>query len=128
MSEINYKIFIEDIVSNAFIEKLKKENCEFLSFDEIEDYGKKAISLMHSKGLNATLVLSRDLTSNFFEKYSEFFEEKVVDGLSGVQLKDNVCVNDLINEFRGHLPIDMLVAFLNTGKIKEDNPEKDIEK
>ncbi len=45
--------------------------------------------------------------------YSEFFEEMEQNGKRGIKLTDDKEVEDLIQQFRGYLALDVLLAFMN---------------
>lgn len=108
-----FYIGIEDLAANALIEALKKGKKRFLTYMEIENYGAEVIQILSAKGEKAILVLSRESTTALYRNYSEFFEEKEIDGNAGISLKDEKEIDDLIEQFRGYLALDVLLAFVN---------------
>lgn len=56
-------------------------------YKEIENYGSKVVELLNEKGEKAVLILSRKSTNALFRNYSDFFEEKSVNGEMGIELK-----------------------------------------
>lgn len=115
-----FHIDIEDLVANAFIESLKiNSDKRFITYEEIEKYRNKVMQILKDKGEKAVLILSRDNTNAFFRNYSEFFEECANKaGLLGIRLKEDKKVIDLIQQFRGYLAIDVLLAFVDKESVK----------
>ena len=87
---MTYRIELEDLLANAFIEKLKLDDSDrFIYYKEIDHYGEEMIKSIHEKGENAELYLSRDNTNNVLKKYCNYFRE-TVDGIilkSDIELK-----------------------------------------
>lgn len=111
---MDFAIYIEDLAANAFIQILTKdEHTRFLTYSEIENYGKCVVRSLSTKNTKAILVLSRDMTNEMLRDYSEFFAEIKKDGKTGLELKENKSVTDLINQFRGYLSLDLLLAFVS---------------
>jgi hypothetical protein len=108
-----FYIKLEDLAANAFIQSLKINNTRFLTFMEIESYGKKVIKHLQEHGKDAILILSRNDTNMMFQEYNDFFEEHEENGRKGIQLKTNITLDDLIQQFHGYLPLDVLYAFIN---------------
>ena len=120
---MNYKISLEDLVANLFIENFKNNDIRrFLTYSEIEDYGKKVTKNINKTNDTVILELSRARTNQMLQKYSEFFEEKNINKHLGIALKETKNINDLINEFRGYLTLKLLKCFiLNWGKYGFEN-------
>lgn len=108
-----YYIGIEDLVANALIEKISNSDVRFISYQEIESYGAKVVEVLGNKREKAILIFSRESTSMFLRDYSDYFEETDNGHILGIKLKDNVKIEELISEFRGYLPLDVLLAFLD---------------
>jgi len=106
-------IGIEDLAANALIEILNYNNKKFVSFKELENYGSRVVTILSEKGEKAILILSRENTDALFRNYSNFFEEKNVEGICGIALKENITVEDLEDAFRGYLSLDVLIAFMD---------------
>ena len=108
-----FYIGIEDLAANAMIELLKKGEKRFLTYNEIEMYGAEVVQILKENGEKAVLILSRENTDTLFTNYSEFFEEKEQNGKNGIKLKAEKKVDDLIQQFRGYLALDVLLAFMD---------------
>ena len=115
---MSFYIGIEDLAANALIESMNKGNKTFFTYKEIEEYGSKVIQLLISQNEKAVLILSRNNTDAMFRNYSRYFEEDTVDGASGIRLKDEIGVDDLIEEFRGYLALDVLMAFIKAASVR----------
>lgn len=113
-----FYIGIEDLAANAMIEILEKGGVPFLTYEEIEKYGSEVIQILNEKGEKAVLILSRDSTNALFRNYSEYFEERVEQGLKGISLRADKKLEDLIEQFRGYLALDVLMAFVNERSIQ----------
>lgn len=110
---MNYRISLEDLVANLFIENFKNNDIRrFLTYSEIEDYGKKVTKNINKTNDSVVLELSRVRTNQMLQNYSEFFEEKNINKHLGIALKETKNINDLINEFRGYLTLKLLKCFI----------------
>lgn len=108
-----FYIGIEDLAANALIELLQKKQQNYITYDELEQYGAQVVRLLSEQGEKAVLLLSRDNTNALFRDYSDFFEEEELENGMGIKLKDGKGVNDLIIQFRGYLALDVLMALVN---------------
>ncbi len=116
---MDFYIGIEDLVSNALIEMLNKDDTKrFISYRKLEEYGARVIQILENKGKKAILILSRNNTDALFRNYSEFFLEKEEDGYRGIYLKDNKSVDDLIEKFTGYLSTDILLALADKDSVQ----------
>ena len=113
-----FYIGIEDLAANALIEVLKKTDKRFLTYHELESYGSEVVQILKENGEKAVLILSRDNTDALFRNYSDFFEESEQDGKLGISLKSEKRTEDLIQQFRGYLALDVLLAFMNERSIQ----------
>lgn len=113
-----FYIGIEDLAANALIEALEKGHTPFLTYSEIENYGAEVIHILNKQKEKAVLILSRDNTNAFFRNYSEYFEERIENGVSGIALQEGKDAEDLIEQFRGYLALDVLMAFVNEKSIQ----------
>ena len=113
-----FYIGIEDLAANAMIEMLKKGGQRFLTYNEIEMYGAEVVQILRENKEKAVLILSRENTDALFRSYSEFFEESEQYGKKGIKLKENKEVEDLIQQFRGYLALDVLLAFMNQRSVQ----------
>ena len=64
------------------------------------------------------MILSRESTNALFRNYSDFFQEKSQNGERGIELKRDVTLEKLINQFRGYLALDVLMAFVNENSVQ----------
>lgn len=110
-----FYIGIEDLAANALIELLRTDETKrFVTYGEVEEYGNAVVRVLQKQGEKAVLILSRNNTDTFFRDYSEFFEEhKGENGALGIRLRDEKKITDLIQQFRGYLALDVLLAFVN---------------
>ncbi|MCI9237913.1 hypothetical protein AALA13_09395 [Lachnospiraceae bacterium 50-23] len=113
-----FYIGIEDLAANAMIEMLKKGKRRFLTYSEIEMYGAEVVQILEENGEKAILILSRENTNALFRNYFEFFEEGEEDGKRGIRLKSGKEVEDLIQQFRGYLALDVLLAFMDQRSVQ----------
>lgn len=113
-----FYIGIEDLAANALIESMRRADKVFLTYKEIENYGSRVVELLNEKGEKAVLILSRDSTNALFRNYSDFFEERNINGEMGVALREGVTLEKLINQFRGYLALDVLMAFVNETSVQ----------
>ncbi len=106
------RIYIEDLIPNAFIAYLTNSNpknlCRKLSLNKIEKFGNEIIYSLRLKGKFAVLILSRDLTNDFFSKYYDWFR---LNDDGTVELDDYVTIDNLIDRFTGYLSVDLLIEF-----------------
>ena len=107
-----YNIKIEDLAPNALIKAVQMGK-NFLTFREVEEYGARVVANLNKKSEGAVLLLSRDRTEEFWEEYAAFFQKKCVDGEQGIEVKEGITVEDLIERFRGYLALDVLMAFVD---------------
>lgn len=110
---MSFFIGIEDLAANALIEVFSALKRRFLSYGEIEAYGNKVLEILNTGDEKAVLILSRSSTSAMYSDYSEFFEERLVDGERGIYLREEKDDKDLIANFRGYLPLSVLLAFVD---------------
>ena len=106
------RIYIEDLVANAFIAYLTNSNPKNynrkLSLSKIEKYGNEVVYNLRLKEKFATLILSRDLTNEFLSRYYEWFR---LQDDNMIVLDDHVTIDDLIDNFTGYLSLDLLIEF-----------------
>ena len=114
-----FYIGIEDLAANALIELLQQEEKrDFITYDELENYGTQVVKILSEKGEKAVLLLSRDHTNAMFRDYSDFFEEVSLDGKLGIRLKEGKDRKALIIQFRGYLALDVLRALVDERSVK----------
>lgn len=113
-----FYIGIEDLAANALIEAFEKGQKRFVTYEEIESYGSEVVRLLNESGEKAILILSRESTNALFRNYSEYFVEKETELGVGIELNEDKAVDDLIEQFRGYLALDVLMAFVNESTVK----------
>lgn len=104
-------IGIEDLAANALILLFKRKGIDFVSFEELTNYGTKVIEILNKKGEKAVLIYSKDITNALERNSSNYFKTFIREQKQYIKLKNSVTVEDLIKKYRSHLSIDMLVAY-----------------
>ena len=106
------RLYIDDLIPNAFIAYLQHTNPKNLdrklSLHQIEKFGNEVVESLKRKKVDIALILSRDLTNEFFSKFYDWFRLQD-DGF--VVLDDIVTIDELIENFTGYLPYDLLIEF-----------------
>ena len=97
---------------------MKKSGRRFISYADLEEYGAIVVDILLKKGEKAILILSRESTCELFRNYSDFFEERIQNGVKGIYLNDKKSVDDLIDGFRGYISLDLLLAFVDNRSTK----------
>ena len=103
-------IGIEDLAANALISILSRKqevsaSRIFIRFSVLLDYGMAVVKKLTAKGEEATLIYDRESNSMLFRDYSDFFERKAdAQGYAGIQLKEGICVADIVKRFIGQIP------------------------
>lgn len=113
-------IGIEDLVANALIELVERENKRIVRFKELEKYGAMVVKCLSDQNEEAILVLSKERTNVFLHDYHDYFElvfnEEGID--EGIRLKEDVTIEQLWDTFRGYLTADVMLAFMNDDAIQ----------
>lgn len=104
-----YYIGMDDVIANAFIESIKQNGNRFLTYKQIDDYGNKVADLIRK---DSDVFVDKSNTDIVLTDYADFFSEQTIDGALGIELKREKSISDLINQFRGYLPLDVLRAFV----------------
>ncbi len=114
---MGYKVKLVDCAANAFISKLEgtRDTFGFMSYSVLEDYGRKVVEDMRGRGLEAETTFSRDETDELFYRNEEFFSPATLGGENGIALKAGTTKSMLIHEFRGYLPLDLLLSYCSVG-------------
>ena len=116
-SIMSYYIGIEDLAANALIEILSRYDKRFVSYKDLEEYGAEVFRILREKDEKVVFILSRDRTNDMFRNYSDIFFETKHDLNLGIELKNSVTVDELIEKFRGYLAWDVLLAFVNESSL-----------
>ena len=110
-----YFIAIEDLFENALINKMIGDD-NFISYKELREYGARVVSILSEEGEKAVLVLSREKTAHMLSDYSKYLEEREEEGSKGIGLKADVEIEELIDEIRGYMPLEVMMAFIKAVK------------
>jgi hypothetical protein len=109
-----FYIHIEDLAANALIELLNQDlSKRFVSYMDLEKYGAAVVKILDAQNEKAVLLLSRNSTNVFLHDYSDYFTETTRKGKLGICLREGKTQKDLIQQFRGYLAVDVLLAFMN---------------
>ena len=109
-------IRIEDLVANALIENMRRNNKREISFIELNKYGDNIVKWwLINKSVRTAVLSSREYTNILIDEYSGFFEIFYdANNKSYVRLKEDKALEDLIKAFRGYLSLDMLYSFIES--------------
>lgn len=110
-------IGIEDLVANALIELVEKSEKREVLFRELDNYGAEVVKYLNDKNEQAVLILSKERTSNFLYDYSDYFELFTNGIEEGIRLKQDISADLLWERFRGHLSVNVMLAFMNQNTI-----------
>lgn len=106
-------IGIEDLAANALIRLLSQpqkdgKTLRFVRFSTLLDYGMAVVEKLNKKKKPTTLIYNRESNSRIFRDYSAFFKrDEDEEGYVGIQLKDNIGVEDIALQFIGQIPVDV---------------------
>ena len=113
-------IGMEDLVANALIELLEKDNCRKVSFAALVKYGNVVLRFLHENGEEAVFLLSKGYTNELIRNYSDFFEIDYSEpGKEAIALKKEKTADDLRNRFRALLTMELLFAFIDEKSVSE---------
>lgn len=112
-------IGIEDLVANAIIELVERSSRREVLFSEATRYGAEVVQILSEKNKRAVLILSRNSKNEFLHDYSNYFELFSNGEEEGIRLKENVTVQELWGKFRGYLPVDIMLAFMNERSVQK---------
>ncbi len=112
-----YRFTLDELAPNAFIEALKLDDARrSLTFRAIEEYGKRALAALEAAGDRGRMVMNRDQTRNFLREYADCFS--VSADSSRLMVADGKTKHDLIQRFRGCLPLGLLKVFCDPDVVK----------
>jgi hypothetical protein len=113
-----YTLGIEDIASSALIWCMKQYSVRFLTYTAIEKFGNAVIEILQEQGTPAQLILYRNKTDEFLYRCSGYFREKEIDGQLGLEVPETITAVDLELKFRGFLPVDVLMATVDSKALR----------
>lgn len=79
-----YYIGMDDVIANAFIESMKQNGNRFLTYEQIYDYGDKAVGLVRK---DAEVLFDKSNTDSVLTDYADFFSEQTIDGTLDIEFK-----------------------------------------
>ena len=102
-----YQLFLQDITALLYIKRRREQKLDirFLTFSEIEVFGKQLLDKLKKIDYVPSLALSRNDTQLFFECYSDCFCN---DKKNGISLCENIGTQELVERFVGWMNIDVL--------------------
>ena len=104
-------IGIEDLVASALIELMKQEEPNRkVSLKVLSDYGTVIVRLLMQSGQDAILFLTKESTYDFIHDYAEYFSIKEYDGVEYIELNEEITIEELRNQFRKNLTVDLAKA------------------
>lgn len=108
---MNRYIGIEDLAANALIElmKLNKTNRR-VSLQSLYNYGKVIARLLSRPGQDVILFLTKESTDVFVDNYRDYFSIVEEAGTEYLELNKDKTIDDLHNQFRANLTVDMAKA------------------
>ena len=109
----------DDVISNAFIESLRIDyKNKFIPYDALNAYNKQVEKCLFAQ---KELVYSKwwhDSIEQFLNRNKHLFFETTIDDTLGIQVKDEVTVAVLIDQFRSRLPHRLVKSFTDPKCVK----------
>lgn len=124
MSNESYVLSFEDMVANAFIELNGRSNerVNEIPLAVIEKYGEEVAKKLISEQVKVSFNLSRNNTENFKSSYGDVFslkeDKNYLSRYSTVILNNGFDIKYLIKRFRGYLPLNLLLAYIDEDVIE----------
>ena len=103
------QILLETVIGNAFAHALDK-GISFLPFSVIEKYAddvRNAVFTQHK----VVFYFGRDEMRRTLKNCSSVFVEAEEHGVRGIRFIGNLSAMELIEKYRGYLPLDLAIAF-----------------
>ena len=131
MAKERYTIEIEDLVSNLLIEYKNRNIKDYVTYKEIALYANNIGKSLAEENIDLVVSMNKEKTDRFLQLYSNYFVE--VKEESKIQLREGITATDLIDEFRGYLPFNLLLSMIDdnvvtkmieTYKDEENNKNK----
>lgn len=105
-----YYLNLADLFFNMVITlKEANINVDSLTYEEVENYGSMIQEIGKNNKLDIILVLSKDDTHRFYYDNCDYVEEQN----GSIKLRKNFTRLELINEFRGYIPLDLLLTIVD---------------
>ena len=110
---------IEDLVASALIELMKQEKTNRkISLQLLEEYGTVIVKILMKSGKDAILFLTRESTYEFIHDYADYFSINEYDGLEYIELNEGVTIDELRQQFRKNLTVDLAKAINEKESLK----------
>ena len=131
MAKERYTIEIEDLVSNLLIEYKTRNIKDYVTYKEIALYANNIGKSLAEEDIDLVVNMNKEKTDRFLQLYNNYFVE--VKEESKIQLREGITATDLIDEFRGYLPFNLLLSMIDdnvvtktieTYKDEENNKNK----
>lgn len=110
---MNRYIGIDDLAANALIELMKlNETNRRVSLQSLYNYGTVIVRLLSRPGQDAILFLTKESTNEFVDNYRDYFSIVNEAGTEYLELNKDKTIDDLRNQFRVNLTVDMAKALI----------------
>ena len=117
---MNRYIGIEDLAASALIELLKHDKTNRrVSLQSLYNYGAAIVGLISQPGQDAILFLTKESTDEFVNNYSDYFSIVEEAGTEYLELNKDKTIDDLRNQFRVNLTVDIAKALNKREALKE---------
>lgn len=114
---MNNFLYCADLIANALIENIERNNLKEISLIDIIEYGKRVEEWWFKKYNVAITSLAFDYyyLSEAVRSFKNFFEGTSFNGkYISIRLRDDKTVDDLRKEFRSYLNEDMLKSYIES--------------
>ena len=106
------QILLETVIGNAFAHVLDK-GIFFLPFSVVEKYADDVRNTVFNQH-KVVFYFCRDEMRRTLENCSSIFVEAEEHGVRGIRFIGNLSAMELIEKYRGYLPLDLAIAFSRT--------------
>ena len=105
-------IGIEDLVANALIELMKREETNRrVSLQSLSNYGTVIVRLLSRSGQEEVILfLTKESTYEFVHDYADYFSIVEEEGTEYIELNKDKTIDDLRRQFRMNLTVDLAKA------------------
>lgn len=106
-------IEIEDLVSNALIERSEKGLNPEILFKNLDDYGHSIVEKLKSKQIAAALQISSAKIDRFLNDYSDLFELYSQGFSVGIRLRNVGDTSRLWEKFRRYQSAELIIVSMD---------------
>lgn len=103
------KIGIEYIAANALVELYENSNKNYVSIEDLRNYGITVKEILKCNNIEAILLMSDYYLIQFVHNYSDMFEFKE----NKIYKKDNVTCDDIRERIIAYMKMDLLMAMVD---------------